>query len=146
MTDWHAYAACADGVDPDWFFPDVPGLAGNKAKAICRGCLVRQDCLIYALHRPVQGIWGGTTQSQRVIMRRNLGIELPQRWAARKHRSRWEERYHEMIDLGYNQVQIAQRWNIKPASLVRQLGRYGIPPSEQLLNEANSTKAGQRAS
>lgn len=138
MTDWHQSAACADGVDPDLFFPEVPGLAGNKAKAVCQACPVREECLDYALRHPVLGIWGGTTEPQRVNMRKALGITLPSGWRAR--RSAWQRRYYEMRELGYDDLEIAWRWNVKPTSLVRQMNRHNLTPSERLLAEANREK------
>ena len=144
---WHDDAACADDtVDPDWFFPDKPGLAGLNAKRICGGCEVREQCLAVALRQPWPGIWGGTSESQRVRMRREQGIELPQRWAAHNGRSRWEDRYYEMVELGYTQVEIAQRWGIQPRSMERQLHRYGIPVSDLLLAEKIAARSSGRAS
>ena len=138
---WHQDAACADDtVDPDWFFPAV-GHDGTKAREVCAGCQVREQCLAMALHQPLAGIWGGTTEPDRVRMRREQGIELPQRWAAHNGRSRWEDRYYGMVSLGYSQVEIAYRWKIQPRSMERQLHRYGIPVSDQLLAEKLVAKA-----
>ena len=36
------------GVDPDLFFPER-GASTREAKEVCRGCVVREDCLEYAL-------------------------------------------------------------------------------------------------
>ena len=46
-TDWKARANCM-GVDPDLFFPER-GMSTREAKEVCRGCVVREDCLEYAL-------------------------------------------------------------------------------------------------
>jgi WhiB family transcriptional regulator, redox-sensing transcriptional regulator len=41
------------------------------AKAICRGCFVRPECLEYALETGIEeGIWGGTTERERRLLRR----------------------------------------------------------------------------
>ena len=41
----------------------------DKAKAICRGCAVRRDCLDYAIRiREPHGIWGGTTELERRVL------------------------------------------------------------------------------
>lgn len=146
VPKWHEDAACTDDtVDPDWFFPSV-GHDGSKAREVCSGCEVRDQCLTVALHQPLAGIWGGTTEPDRVRMRREQGIELPQRWAAHNGRSRWENRYHEMLDLGYNQIEIADRWDIQPESMQRQLHRYNIPVSELLQAKIAAAKAEERAS
>lgn len=45
----------------------------REAKAICNECPYKIQCLEYALSDPsTQGIWGGLTENQRRIMRKNL--------------------------------------------------------------------------
>lgn len=58
------------------------------------------------------------------------------------------EKYEEMRDLGYNDLQILGKWSMKPASLTRQLDRYGIKPSPELASLVSSAKyrASQAAS
>jgi WhiB family redox-sensing transcriptional regulator len=68
VNDWHARAACR-GRDVRLWFPR-PGdvFAVTVAKAVCRACPVRAECLADALARPpfdVVGIWGGTTERDR---------------------------------------------------------------------------------
>ena len=46
-TTWQTSANCL-GVDPDLFFPER-GASTREAKEVCRGCVVRDDCLEYAL-------------------------------------------------------------------------------------------------
>jgi len=48
IADWTARAACKE-TDPDELF--VQGAAQNRAKLICRGCVVRTECLADALLR-----------------------------------------------------------------------------------------------
>ncbi|MCI4146600.1 WhiB family transcriptional regulator [Streptomyces albogriseolus] len=74
--DWHEKAICA-GADPDLFFPVGHGgsapvlLQADRAKAVCRRCPVREQCLAWALrHEEVDGIWGGTTEGERRAMAR----------------------------------------------------------------------------
>ena len=56
-TDWKNYSNCL-GVDPDLFFPER-GASTREAKEVCRGCVVRDDCLEYALANGEKfGIWG----------------------------------------------------------------------------------------
>lgn len=65
---WSADAACQEHPEVD-FFPDR-GTDTRSAKAVCAGCLVRSECLAYALeHRERHGIWGGTSERERRRMR-----------------------------------------------------------------------------
>jgi hypothetical protein len=64
--------------------------------------------------------------------------------AAKPHRGRqkplpFPERYAEMRQLGCKDTEILRHWNIKPQSLLRQLDRYGIKPSPELLKLAQRT-------
>ena len=52
---WQARANCM-GVDPDLFFPER-GASTREAKEVCRGCVVREDCLEYALATRQSGFW-----------------------------------------------------------------------------------------
>ncbi len=66
---WAEYARCA-GVDPDVLFP-VPGQTTGPAKAFCRACPARSQCLEWALEtQQKHGVWGGMTASQRRRLRR----------------------------------------------------------------------------
>ena len=66
---WQDLANCL-GVDPDLFFPER-GASTREAKEVCRGCVVRQDCLEYALaHGEKFGIWGGMSERERRRVRR----------------------------------------------------------------------------
>jgi len=40
-------------------------LVANEAKAICEVCPVKIMCLDYAVSAGMQGVWGGTTESER---------------------------------------------------------------------------------
>src|SRR5271166_4239612 len=66
---WQAQANCM-GVDPDLFFPER-GASTREAKEVCRGCVVREDCLEYALANGEKfGIWGGMSERERRRLRR----------------------------------------------------------------------------
>ena len=66
---WQARANCM-GVDPDLFFPER-GASTREAKEVCRGCVVREDCLEYALANGEKfGIWGGMSERERRRIRR----------------------------------------------------------------------------
>lgn len=70
---WRERAACLR-VDPDLFFPissSGPTLRQiDEAKAVCGRCPVVERCLDWAVRMGrVDGIWGGTTESERRAMR-----------------------------------------------------------------------------
>ncbi len=66
---WQRLANCL-GVDPDLFFPER-GASTREAKEVCRGCVVRDDCLDYALANGEKfGIWGGLSERERRRVRR----------------------------------------------------------------------------
>ena len=66
---WQDQANCL-GVDPDLFFPER-GASTREAKEVCRGCVVREDCLEYALTNGEKfGIWGGMSERERRRLRR----------------------------------------------------------------------------
>ena len=70
---WQDYANCL-GVDPDLFFPER-GASTKEAKEVCRGCVVREDCLEYALQNSEKfGIWGGMSERERRRIRRARAI------------------------------------------------------------------------
>lgn len=70
---WQAYGNCL-GVDPALFFPER-GASTAPAKAVCAGCVVKTECLDYALtHGEKYGIWGGKSERERRRMRRTLRL------------------------------------------------------------------------
>jgi len=73
-ANWRSAGACLSA-DPDLFFPISSAGPGERqiarAKMICAGCRVRQECLDFALaHDQLYGIWGGTTPEDRQRARR----------------------------------------------------------------------------
>lgn len=75
---WQDDAACA-GTDPDLFFPER-GSISRAARAVCRACPVKAECLEYALGFTAReqfdfGVWGGTSSGQRkeILRRRDEG-------------------------------------------------------------------------
>jgi WhiB family redox-sensing transcriptional regulator len=73
-TDWRATGACVSA-DPALFFPISESPAAQRqvriAQRICAGCVVRQQCLDFALRTgETHGIWGGTTPVERLRARR----------------------------------------------------------------------------
>jgi len=72
-SSWQDYANCL-GVDPDLFFPER-GASTREAKEVCRGCVVREDCLEYALANGEKfGIWGGMSERERRRIRRQRAL------------------------------------------------------------------------
>lgn len=70
---WEIQANCL-GVDPDLFFPGR-GANTREAKAVCRACVVREDCLEYALVNGEKfGIWGGLSERERRRLRRQRAL------------------------------------------------------------------------
>ena len=68
-SGWQARANCM-GVDPDLFFPER-GSSTREAKEVCRGCVVRVDCLEFAIANGEKfGIWGGMSERERRRVRR----------------------------------------------------------------------------
>jgi WhiB family transcriptional regulator, redox-sensing transcriptional regulator len=72
--NWRSSGACRSA-DPDLFFPISSRGPAEKqiarAKMICAGCRVRQECLEFALaYDQTYGIWGGTTAEDRQRDRR----------------------------------------------------------------------------
>lgn len=64
-----AFGACR-GADPDLFFP-AQGESLDPAKQICAECVVRDECLEYALEQRERfGVWGGTSERERRRLRR----------------------------------------------------------------------------
>ncbi len=66
---WYVKANCM-GVNPDLFFPER-GASTREAKTVCKGCVVKEDCLEYALKTGERfGIWGGMSERERRKLRR----------------------------------------------------------------------------
>jgi WhiB family transcriptional regulator, redox-sensing transcriptional regulator len=69
---WRDYALCAQ-TDPDAFFPEK-GVPSAPAKAVCRACFVRAECLGYALATDQRwGVWGGLSERERRRLKREAG-------------------------------------------------------------------------
>jgi WhiB family transcriptional regulator, redox-sensing transcriptional regulator len=82
VTDlaWRSDATCRD-LNPDLFFPvGVTGYAVEQieaAKSFCRGCPAKEDCLEFAITTNQEyGVWGGTTEEERRVLRREWRAEV----------------------------------------------------------------------
>jgi WhiB family transcriptional regulator, redox-sensing transcriptional regulator len=72
-SDWMSQGACR-GKDPMIFFPTQGGSL-RPARDICRECMVREQCLEYAVyHAELDGVWAGTCEGERRQIRRRRGI------------------------------------------------------------------------
>ncbi len=77
---WRHDAQCANQMGEVDFFPGRGGSA-REAKAVCRVCPVRPQCLEYALgFDQLSGVWGGLSERERRQLRR-------ERNAGRRRRS-----------------------------------------------------------
>lgn len=75
---WQKDANCA-GTNPTVFHEPA---RISEAKAVCRGCVVRDDCLTYSNTAPVEeeGVWGGLDEHERRKIRsRNRAERAAQR-------------------------------------------------------------------
>lgn len=76
-SSWRNQAACGQqSAGPDWdpelFWPEfMDNESVKQAKAVCRSCPVRPECLLEVLSMPVDpgGVWGGTTARMRGELR-----------------------------------------------------------------------------
>jgi WhiB family transcriptional regulator, redox-sensing transcriptional regulator len=87
VAGWRAMGACLS-VNPDLFFPISAGGVAIKqvarARQICAGCRVRQECFDFAMRTAeTDGIWGGTTPEERIRIRRGQA-------ARRRARKEWQ--------------------------------------------------------
>jgi WhiB family transcriptional regulator, redox-sensing transcriptional regulator len=69
--DWRERAACRYA-EPELFFPvpssDKAGAQAALAKAVCKACAVRRECLQFALAtRQSDGVWGGMSERERHV-------------------------------------------------------------------------------
>jgi len=70
-TPWAEDALCSE-TDPEIFVPEKGG-STREGKAVCAECVVRAECLGYALDTGQRfGIWGGLSERER---RRLLGMD-----------------------------------------------------------------------
>ena len=78
--DWRKTATCRD-LDPDLFFPvGVTGVAVEQidaAKSFCRVCPSQSQCLEFAITTNQEyGVWGGTTEDERRVLRRQWRAQV----------------------------------------------------------------------
>ena len=73
MEEWRRLALCAQ-TDPNLWFPEKGDFkTARRAKRICGRCVVREECLDYALaDTSLEGIWGGLSRRERQAARRDV--------------------------------------------------------------------------
>jgi WhiB family redox-sensing transcriptional regulator len=63
-----------------FFYPDSENEGDTSmyafGKAICSSCIVKQQCLDWAIRHEGYGLWGGMTPRERMAERRKLNIQL----------------------------------------------------------------------
>lgn len=100
--DWRQNATCRE-YDPELFFPagetGIHVLQAREAKAVCRRCPVMETCLNWAMETRQQGVWGGTTETDRDSLRRRAARRRnrPAPAPARTEQTAFEDR---TIDVG----------------------------------------------
>jgi WhiB family redox-sensing transcriptional regulator len=73
QENWREFAACLSA-EPELFFPavsaDLDDRQVERAKAVCKVCPVRRECLQFALAtRQSYGVWGGMAERERRVAR-----------------------------------------------------------------------------
>lgn len=72
--EWKKLAECK-GLNTEIFYPS-DGLGVIAAKKICAMCVVKQNCLDYAIkHQHISGVWGGASERdrKRIVKNRQKG-------------------------------------------------------------------------
>lgn len=72
---WMADALCREHPGVTFFLER--GEDARPAKAICSSCLVRDECLAYAIDQgsALHGIWGGASDRERRRMRKSTTVD-----------------------------------------------------------------------
>lgn len=122
------YALCANLSDKDYFFPESKRELKERIdslKELCSQCPHKAQCLQFAVDNHItEGIWGGTTPDQRQkLITKKKGENL-------RHRE-----IQKLFALGLNRLEVAQKLEIKPASLDRAISRMR---QRKELNESKS--------
>ncbi len=71
---WQLDAACREHPDVTWF--PARGESSEPARRVCARCLVRAECVEYALtHVDTRGVWAGTsTRTRRLARKAKLSV------------------------------------------------------------------------
>lgn len=113
-TDWMAQAECRDIPTPEIFFPR-PSETADDAKAVCRRCPVRVDCLRDAFDKgDVYGYRGGMSGEAR---RKAL--------VGRGRRPSQDEEIRRLTDLGWSVDAVRTALGVSKAVVYRAHSRRG---------------------
>jgi hypothetical protein len=76
LKPWQFEGATCWGIETEFYFPEDHRVTeeNKKVKALCKTCMWQTECLTYALHYTVVGIWGGTSPRERSAIRTQLNI------------------------------------------------------------------------
>ncbi len=87
---WMRDALCREYPDVTWFPASTVLSDYDAPKAVCNRCLVRSDCLAFALERKIDyGVWGGmTAPDRRHAFPEQLGRPVRRRTRSRSAASR----------------------------------------------------------
>lgn len=75
--DWRNESAC-DETNWEKFFPTEIAKSSTEARAICKTCPVKDECLMHAIIYGEGGIWGGETEEFRERMAKSAKATLTQ--------------------------------------------------------------------
>lgn len=119
-NDWRHRAACRD-TDPELHFPignTGPALLQiEEARAVCRRCPVRTECLTWALDSGQDsGVWGGMSEDERRALNRRQQRQPTAAQVAELQRRRAERdtalgAIRELAGQGFTDQQIADTLN-----------------------------------
>lgn len=75
--EWADRGLCRAHPEFDWAL-DEAAEASAECRELCRRCPVRVECLVWALEAGENGVWAGTTRSQRNQLRSlRLRVKCP---------------------------------------------------------------------
>lgn len=64
QLDWQGSAQCK-GTDTEAYFLTDTGMVSDEAREACASCVVKLECLAWALYKDESGTWGGLSERER---------------------------------------------------------------------------------
>lgn len=122
-SDWQEFANCRT-VDPELFFPTGTGgtitNAIANAKKVCASCLVRTECLDWAVATgQYNGVWGGLDEKERDGL-----YETPEQSFTRcLNAQEWIE---EQLAAGAYRRELARELGVDPGVLGRAVKHFAL--------------------
>lgn len=77
---WNFEEPRCKGIDTDMYYPAEDNGAFPEKKllvSICGSCIHQDECADWGIRNEVHGIWGGLTEPQRRVIRKQKNIVLP---------------------------------------------------------------------